>query len=787
MLKNYFKIALRNLWRNKSFSAINISGLALGLTCSILIFLWVKDERSVDAFHKNQDRTYIVTSQEYLDNEINGSYDTPGMLGEELKKVMPEVEFACNYSNTEDYTFSAGDKINKQSGNFAGKDFFKIFSYKLLQGTSETALSGPESIAISKQMALTFFGSPEAAINQTVRFDNYKDLKVSAVFDDLPRKSSEQFDFLISWEHFLEREPWVKDWHNCGPTTFLQLKEGASRRNVESRLKRFIAAYDKEFSQLDRLELGLQLYGEKYLHSNFKNGYISGGRIEYVRLFTLIAFLIVLIACINFMNLSTARSVKRAKEIGVRKVIGAVRPALMAQFLCEALVFALLAALLSIVLIVILLPVFNGLTGKEIVIPFNDPVFLVSLLLLTVITGCIAGSYPALLLSSFKPIMVFKSNTKLAPSSGAFRKGLVVFQFVLSIVFIAGTIIISTQLNYIQTKNLGYHKNNLIYIPVNGAFARNFSVFESEAYKIQGITGVSQISSLPVQLTNTTSGVQWEGQTKEVEPRFTQMAVGYDFVKTMQAEIVQGRDFSKDFADSANYLINETALKRIGYKDPVGKPLTFWGIKGSIIGVVKDFHFNSLHVPIEPLIIRLMHGSWGTALVRTEPGKTKAALIGLERLNQKLNPAFPFSYQFADEAYSDLYQSEQVVQKLSGYFAFLAIFISCLGLLGLVLFMADQRKKEIGIRKVLGASIASLFRLLAKEFLVLIGLSILIAIPLAWWAMTSWLENFAYPIPINWTVFVIAGLLATMIALLTISYQALKAATANPVKSLRTE
>jgi putative ABC transport system permease protein len=348
-------------------------------------------------------------------------------------------------------------------------------------------------------------------------------------------------------------------------------------------------------------------------------------------------------------------------------------------------------------------------------------------------------------------------------------------------------IIISKQVDYIQTKNLGYHKNNLIYFPLTG-LGSNFNLFKDEALKLPGIKEVSKMSNRPVQIENTTGGVEWEGKAPGTRPNFTQVAVGYDFVKTMQAQILQGRDFSEDFADSANYLINETALKKIGYKDPVGQPLTFWGTKGTIVGVLKDFHFNSLHVPINPLIIRLASKkSAGTALVRSEPGKTQIALTSLEKLYQKLNPEFPFSHQFADEEYAFLYKSEQVVQKLSGYFAFLAIFISCLGLLGLVLFTAEQRTKEIGIRKVLGASVSSLFRLLSKDFLVLILLAFVIATPLAWWAMVNWLENFSYQVPISWTVFAMAGISALVIALVTISFQAIKAAIANPVKSLRSE
>jgi ABC-type antimicrobial peptide transport system permease subunit len=784
---NHFKIALRNLQKNIPFTVINVSGLTLGLTCSILIFLWVKDEYSIDAFHKNSDRIHIVVSREYADGEINGTYDTPGLLGDELPKVMPEVEFACGYSWNQFNTLAAGEKKVKRPGSFAGTDFFKIFSYPLLRGNAETALKSPESIAISQEMAEVLFGSPDAAINQTVRFENYRDLKVTAVFSNIPANSSERFDYLINWHFFIEREPWLTNWDNSGPTTFIQLKPNVDPVVVDSKLQHFIKPYNKEYSDLSRLELGLQRYDQKYLHSNFKDGYISGGRIEYVRLFTIVAIFVLLIACINYMNLSTAHSIKRAREIGVRKVVGAIRPALIRQFLSEALLFTSLSVLLSIILVIVLLPFFNQLTDKQIQVPFKSTMFWLGTALLTLITGCIAGSYPAFLLSSFKPIVVLKNNLKLSPASGRLRKGLVVFQFALSIVFTVGMVIVSKQVNYIYTKNIGYQKNNLIYMPISGSIGHNFEVFKNEALKLPGIKHVSQISQRPVELENTTSSVEWNGKSPATRPIFTQAAVGYDFVKTMQAEIVQGRDFSNDFSDSTNYLINESALKKIGYKDPIGKPLTFWGVKGTIIGVLKDFHFNSLHVPIEPLVIRLTKASWGSALIRTEAGKTQTALEGLEKLHHKLNPEFPFSHQFANEEYGSLYKSEQLVLKLSKYFASLAIFISCLGLLGLVIFTVEQRTKEIGIRKVLGASIMSVFTLLSQDLLKLVFLSLLIAIPVAWWAMTEWLQAFAYRVDIGWWVFVIAGLLAIIIALVTISFQAIKAALANPIKSLRSE
>jgi ABC-type antimicrobial peptide transport system permease subunit len=747
----------------------------------------VKDEYSIDAFHKNGDRNYTIVSREYVDNEINGTYDTPGLLGEELKRVMPDVEFACNYSWGNYQTLSAGEKRIKVDGNFAGADFFKIFSYPLLQGTSETALKNPESISISQKMAINFFGSAEAAFNKTLKFENYKELKVTAVFADIPNNSSEKFEYLINWYVFIEREPWVKDWNNSGPTTFVQLRADADPVVVESKLQHFIKPYDKKYSKLYRLELGLQRYDEKYLHSNFKNGYISGGRIDYVRLFSIVAIFLLLIACINFMNLSTASSVKRAKEIGVRKVAGAQRSALITQFLSEALLFTFFAVSISILLLAFLLPAFNTLTGKQIIAPFNNYHFWLSIGALTVITGCLAGSYPALLLSSFKPIAVLKSTLTLSPASVWLRKGLVVFQFALSIIFIVGMIIISKQVDYIHTKNLGYHKNNLIYLPIAGNLGKNFNLFKNEALKLSGIKEVSQMSNRPLALTNTTGNVEWDGKSPSIRPSFTQLAVGYDFVKTMQAEIIKGRDFSKNFADSANYLINESALKKIGYQDPIGRSLTFWGTKGSIIGVIKDFHFNTLHVPIEPLILRVSDATWGVALIRTEPGKTQIALEGLEKLHHQLNSEFVFGYQFADEEYGMLYKSEQVVQKLSKYFAFLAIFISCLGLLGLVIFTAEQRTKEIGIRKVLGASIVSLFTLLSKDLLKLVMVAIVIATPVAWWVMYQWLQDFAYRIEISWWIFALAGILALLIAILTVSFQAIKAALANPIKSLRTE
>ena len=793
MLKNYFKIALRNMRRYKIFSLINILGLALGMACSILILLWVQDERGIDNFHENKDRLYVVYQRQFIDNKIEAGYFTPGLLGNEMKRVIPEIEYASGFSWVDDatdrLTFQAGDKIMKFDGCYADSDYFNMVSYPLLKGTKTTALNSPVSLCISEKMANAFFGNAGAAIGKTLRYENKKDLTVAGVFADVQNNSSLKYDFLINWATFLEANSWAKEWGNNGPNVLVMLRKNADPQLVDKKVRKFLDKYNKDQTSSFHVELGLQKWSEKYLHSKFKNGYLAGGRIEYVRLFSIVAIFILLIACINFMNLTTARSAKRAKEIGVRKVAGAVKGALMRQFLSEAILITTFAVLLSLALVVVLLPYFNQLTQKQIQFPYSNVFFWTSIVVLTFITGIASGIYPAVFLSSFKPITVLKGTLKFSNSSAFLRKGLVVFQFVLSIILITGTIIISQQVNYIQKANLGYDRENLVYIPVEGELRKSYKLFKEEALNAPGIKSVSRMGETITNIGSSSYGLEWIGKDPNTSPDFTNTFEGYDFVKTLNLQLVAGRDISKDFAsDSMGYLINESALKIIGYKDPVGKPLTLWGMKGTIVGVLKDFHFSSLHDRIKPLILRNGENStWGNILVRTEAGKTKQAMASLERIYKQLNPKFPFTYSFSDEEYQKLYKSEQIVGKLSGYFAFLGIFICCLGLLGLAMFTAEQRTKEIGIRKVLGASVVSLFTLLSKEFILLVVIAMAIATPLAWWAMYNWLQGFAYRVPIEIWVFAIAGILAILIALITVSFQAIKAAVANPVKSLRTE
>ena len=790
MLKNYLLIAFRNLLKDKIFSLINILGLALGLACSLLILLWIRDERNMDKFNKNTTQVYSVYERQYYDNKIDAFHSTPGVMADEMKRVLPQVQFASGMAWDDLATFQVGDKIMQENGNHAGMDFFRMFSYELLQGTAATALNSPSTIAISRKMAKDFFGGPGQAIGKTIRYENRKDFKVTAVFENVPEDASEKFDYLINWHAFLEDNGWAKEWGNNGPRTFVMLKPGTNPVAFEKQIVHFLDKYNKDQGPGFRIQLGIQRFDDMYLHSHFSPaGKLEGGRIEYVRLFSIIAIFILLIACINFMNLTTARSVKRAKEIGVRKVVGALRSALMKQFIGEAILLAFIAILIALLMVILILPAFNSLTQKHIAFPYGNGYFWGSIFILTGITGLISGSYPAVFLSSFKPAAVLKGVLKLKSGPVWFRKGLVVFQFVLSIVLIIGTIVISKQINFIQTTNLGYNRENLIYVPLSGDLTKQYELFKQESLNMPGIKEVSRISQTPTAIQNGTYGVDWDGKEPNSKPMFTQASIGYDFAKTMNIKVLQGREFSKAFGtDTAAYIINEQALKKIGFKNPIGSRLTFWNKKGTVVGVIKDFHFNSLHVPVNALILRLGEkDDYGSILVKTKAGQTKAALASLEKLCKQLNPKFPFTYQFSEDEYQKLYTSEIMVGKLSNYFAFLAVFISCLGLLGLAMFTAEQRTKEIGIRKVLGAGIGSIFNLLSREFLILVLIALLIASPMAWYIMDKWLDDYAYKTHISWWMFVIAGIVAIVITLFTVSYQAVKAALANPVKSLRSE
>lgn len=787
MLLNYIKTAWRNLHRNRFFSALNIMGMALGITSSLLIMLWIQHELSIDAFHANNNRLYKVYEREYYNNAVYGNYDMSALLADEIKKTIPEVEYAVMMNEENDLsTFQVGDKIRKQEGMYAGKDIFKMFTYPLLYGTPASALSSIDNIAVSRKMAVLFFGSPEAAMGKSIRFENKKNYIVSAVFENIPATASRTFDYLISWDTYLAENSWARRWDNTGPLAYVLLRKDA---NIALTDKKFTHIFDASNpgNTSYQVQLGLQPYQELYLHNKFKNGYPSGGRIEYIRLFSIVAIFILLIACINFMNLTTARSVKRAKEIGVRKVAGALRSSIIRQFIGESLLLTLLAVIVSLVLVTALLPVFNHITQKDIHLPFNQPVFWLQMAAITVITGLLAGSYPALLLSSFQPVRVLKGAMQTGRRTFSLRKVLVVFQFSLSVLLITGTMVVSRQINYVQNKNLGYDRENLVDIPIEGELVNKYILLKEKAEQLPGIQSVTRMTGNSTNFDSYTNTIDWDNKSPDSRMEFAQMSVGYDLAQTMKLQMAEGRDFSRIFpTDTAGVLLNETAVKAIGYNNPVGRKINLWGRKKVIIGVMKDFHFKSLHAAIKPTIVYF--NNWenhGHLMVRIQAGKTREALASLEILCKELNPAFPFSYRFTDEEYQKLYRSEQIVGKLSAIFAALAIFISCLGLLGLAMFTAEQRIKEISIRKVLGASVQSLFVLLSREFMIPIFIALIIASPLSWWAMNSWLQDFAYRISIGWQVFLVAGALSLLIALATISVQTLKAALLNPAKSLK--
>ncbi|HET7001499.1 MAG TPA: ABC transporter permease, partial [Puia sp.] len=749
----------------------------------------------------NSANMYAVYEREFSDGKINGGLFTQGLLAGELKKKIPEIEYASGFDilpgNT--LTFEPANKMITLNGAAADTDFFKIFDYTLLQGNPNSILQNADEMAISRRTAESFFGSAAAAINKTIRYNNNNDFRVTAVYENIPARSSDQFDFILNWTFHLKNVGWLNQWIYRTPKTYLTLHPGTGQIKVEAKIKNFLSSYISENKSGGyRLELGLQRFDQMYLYSTFENGIPSGGRITYVRLFSIIAFFILLIACINFMNLSTARSVKRAKEVGVRKTIGALRSALIIQFIGEALFFAFFAMVIALVMVRFVLPLFNSLTGKQIILPLSEPSFWTVLLSLMFAMGFIAGSYPAFFLSSLRPVKVLKGSLKFSFGAEFFRKGLVVFQFSLSIILIIGTMVISKQISFVQTQNLGFDRENLIYVPLQGDMpVHKYGVFKQELSAMPGIKAVTRADQPPTTIHAHVYNAQWEGKDPDKKTVVIHTTVGYGYLDLMNLQLLEGHDFPEGFTErdslenhteKPGYIINESALRLTGYKNPIGKPFGVFGDMGKIIGVVKDFHFNSLHDPIQPLVILLTDNlSWGYAIIRTQPGKTKEAIASIGKLYSELEPKFPFTYSFADAEYQHLYESEQIVSKLSSAFAFLAIFISCLGILGLVMFTAEQRAKEIGVRKVLGASELRIFGMLSSAFLQLVGIAFVIAVPIAWLLMNQWLGNYAYRTTISVWLFAGAGIITMLIALITVSFEAVKAALVNPVKSLRND
>lgn len=785
------KLVWRGARNRKYYTIINISGLVLGIICSLLIMLWVRDERGIDHLSKDGDRLFLLYESRLAGGIRDGGYTTPGILATTLKEEIPEIEYASGISWLKDtpdqVAYKIGDKTYTFNTCYADQDFFKMMPYPLLSGNKSDALASPKSICISQTMARSMFGSIEAAYGKMIDCSENGNLQVTGVFKDIPKNASAKFDCLINWSDYLAQNDWAKDWGNSGPNTLIMLHENANPLLVSKKIKHFLDKYRPPSAQY-RVELGMQRFQDSYLQDKFVNGKLAGGRIQLVHLFTIIAIFILAIACINFINLATAQATQRAKEVGIRKVAGAGRLTLIRQFLTESIVLVMFSTLIALVATNLVLPYFNTFVGKQIHFPYLDSLFWLGLVLMAFLTAISAGIYPAILISAYNPVAVLKGSVK-SDKATMFRKSLVIFQFTITIVMIVATVIVHQQLNYMQQTNIGYNKNNIIEIPLHGNLSDKYDIFKDKVQHLSGVRSVSQIGESPTNIGSITMGVSWPGKGADRVTTFTQSIIDYDFVKTMGMHLVAGSDYSKQMAlDTTGYLINESAQRLIGYKDPVGKPLTFWDKTGPIIGVVKDFHFASLQDPIKPLILHWRaQKPWGNMLIRVNNGMTDQVLHALEAVAKEVNPGQTFTYSFVDDDYNKLYIDEQMLGKISSCFSFLAIFISCLGLLGLVLHSVSRRKKEIGIRKILGARVMPLIVLLSKEFVQHVMIAFLIAAPVSWWLLNGWLKQYAYKISISWWVFALAGMLAMIIAIITVGFQAFKTARANPVAALKTE
>ncbi|MEO6001252.1 MAG: ABC transporter permease [Chitinophagaceae bacterium] len=788
MLKNYFKIAFRNLTRHKAFSFLNISGLAIGMACSILILLWVQHELSYDRFHANKEQIFRVTCNA---TGFKAAVSPPGMA-EQLKKEIPGIKASTRVSKPDTELFQVGDhKFHEKNVFYADSNFLQLFSFTLVKGKVATAMLRPDAIMITEDMAKKYFGD-ENPMGKIIKKDNKDNLIVTGILANAPSNSHLKFDFVLPMSFLAARDNNVKNnsWTNFNFYTYIQLNGSVPvTSSILSKINQRINSIAKEHVKDLKVKFNLQPLTSIHLDPALQIDLPGHGNIQYVNTFFIVALFIMGIACINFMNLSTARSARRAKEVGLRKVVGAGRIQLIFQFLGESLMISFLSLFLAIALVFSLLPAFNSLAEKTLTLSVTDGNLMFSLLSIAILTGLVAGSYPALFLSGFKPIKVLKGKLSIGGGNLLFRNGLVLLQFVVSIILLAGTIIVYKQLNFIKNKNLGFEKNNLLYMPMNGEMWGKKQALQNLLKGHPLTNDFTIISDLPTNLESGSTNVQWEGKDPTSQTVIPSIDIDENFVNVFQVKMLEGRSFSSAFkGDSSSYVVNETAMKLMGFNvsNAVGKQLTFDDRKGAIIGVVKDFNFKPLQYAIEPVVLRL--GKWGgIVVIRTTSANTASSIKALENISLQLNPSYPFSYNFFDKDLENQYRGEQQMGKIFNLFAILAIFISCLGLYGLSAFMAEQRTKEIGVRKVLGASVFNILFLLSGNFTRLILIAVFIAVPVSWYAIDTWLQSFAYRVDISWLIFVAASLTALFIAWLTVSYESVKAAIMNPVKSLRSE
>jgi putative ABC transport system permease protein len=778
MFKNYLKIAFRTIRKHKGYSLINILGLSLGMAICILILLWVQHELSYDRFHENRDFLYRIYQDYHHAGGISQFSNVPQPVGPEIQNTIPEVEFVTRYLDDE-FTFRYEEKLfTEKNVCYIDPSFFRMFSFAIVKGDAEAAFLDPYSIILTETMAEKYFGN-EDPIGKILTADNQYQMKVTAIVEDVPDNSFLQFNFLVPYCYLEAIDYDVTNWnsHNC--QIYVLLHRNIDYKQVEDKIYGMI----KKHAPDDESYLRLQPLRHTRLYT------LGGelGSIKYVYIFSIIALFILVIACINFMNLATARSGRRAREVGLRKVVGARRIQIIRQFFGESIVLTIVALGFSLLIVEVLLPVFNSLSGKNLHLNSSGNLAIfASLLGIALFTGLLSGSYPALFLSSFLPGKVLKSTYRSSSRGSILRKVLVVFQFSLSIFLIISTMVIYSQLQYIQSKDLGFNNENLIYAGINERIKENYDAIKNEILKNPHISNMTRTFQLP-SYNRYSAPVNWEGKTPDQNINFNISLVDPDYLDTLNLQLVQGRNFSYEFStDTSNYILNQEAVKQMGLESPIGKWLEH-GEKGKIIGVVRNYHYMPFTYAIEPLILYYNPSYFRYTMLRISGNNIPQTLSFLENIWGKFAPEFPFEYHFLDEDYERIYRTEQRLGELFRYFTFLAIFISCLGLFGLASFMAEQRTKEIGIRKVLGATVSSVTLLLSKEYTKWLLLANIIAWPMAYFAMHKWLEGFAYRVGVSVFTFVLAGSLTLFIALLTVSYQAIKASVANPVEALRHE
>jgi putative ABC transport system permease protein len=794
MIKNYLKIAWRNLIKNKVSSFINISGLAVGMAVAMLIGLWIWDELSFNKNFQHYDRIAQVMQHITNNGDVSTQTAVPYLMGDELKKDYgSDFKYVTMSSWTGNHILATGEKKITESGSYIEPQATDMLSLKMLRGT-RSALKGYHSIILSESTAKAMFGDSDP-MNKLIKIDNKFDVTVTGIYQDLANNSDfNNVTFMAPWQLYIDNNNWLEKatnpWANNSFQTFVQVADNADMDKVSAKIK------DVRLKKVDKDDAAgkpvtfLQPMRKWHLYSEFNNGVNTGGRIEFVWLFGIIGFFVLMLACINFMNLSTARSEKRAKEVGIRKAVGSLRGQLIGQFFSESILVAFLAFLLSIGIVQLMLPLFNEVAGKEMSILWGNPLFWLTGIAFSLFTGLIAGSYPALYLSSFQPVKVLKGTFRAGRLAALPRKVLVVLQFTVSVILIIGTIVVFRQVQFTKNRPVGYNRNGLIMVPVvTEDIHKNFAAIRDELKNSGAVSDVAETSSATTYVDETDGGFDWQGKDPSLQASFGAIFISPEFGKTVGWQIKEGRDFSRDFAtDSTGLVLNEAAVKFMGIKHPVGETIKWEKKLYHVIGVIKDMVMQSPYDPVFRSVFVWDGNAQPVLEIRINPASsTSEALSKIQSVFKKYNPEQPFDYKFTDDQYARKFSDEERIGKLSNFFTAIAIFISCLGLSGMASFMAEQRTKEIGVRKVLGATVFGLWRLMSKDFVILVIIALFIAIPIAYYFMHGWLQNYNYHTALSWWIFAATAAGAVIITLLTVSYQSIKAALMNPVKSLKSE